>query len=77
LLLPPCSVIGSLDQAKIWSMVSRLPSSVNIIKSRCGKAVWGNPENITVQCRRQNDVCLQQFFVCVDNRGIPATVFTL
>jgi len=31
LLLPPRSVIGPLAKAKIWSMVSRLPRSVNKI----------------------------------------------
>ena len=34
LLLPPRSVIGPLFEGKIWSMVSRLPSSVNKIALR-------------------------------------------
>ena len=36
LLLPPRSVIGSLNEAKIWTMVSILPFSVNKITLREG-----------------------------------------
>jgi len=36
LLLPPRSVIGSLDEVKIWSKVSRLPSGVNKIMLQQG-----------------------------------------
>ena len=47
LLLPPRSVIGSLFEGKIWSMVSRLPSSVNKIALRARQ--HGETQAVTKQ----------------------------
>jgi len=55
LLLPPRSVIGSLDEVKIWSMVSRLPSGVN--KIMVGQGSMGKPRLNSYTFGLQSLIC--------------------